>query len=137
MLTIRLKGFVHEDPFAKASSSNLSVAPDAALRSFPVSKMVRSPMEVSSILPLPLSALQDRTRLSIHCFRMAYSKPYHKVHVADLVMEEQPASEVYSDQVKAQEGAELEIWGLSGWFLNKLAWRMGWMEEPRVSEPDD
>jgi hypothetical protein len=94
-------------------------------------------MEVSSILPLPLSALQDQSRLSIHCFRMAYSKPYHKVHVADLVMEEQPASEVYSDQVKAQEGAELEIWGLSGWFLNKLAWRMDWMEEPRVSEPDD
>jgi hypothetical protein len=32
----------------------------------------------------------------------------------------------------------LEVWGLSGWFLNKLAWRVGWMERPApLEEPDD
>jgi hypothetical protein len=25
--------------------------------------------------------------------------------------------------------AGLELWGLSGWFLNVLAWRLGWLEE--------
>lgn len=81
-----------------------------------------SPDEVSAILPLPLSALEP-SRQAVHFFRLAPTKPYWKIRANDLVVP--PMNE------------PLEIWGLSGWFLNCLAWRTGWMARPEATLPED
>lgn len=82
-----------------------------------------SPDEVAAILPFPLSALRDTSRRRIHHFRMNPSRPYYTLRAGDLVQQVQ-------DDTPIDEN--LEIWGLSGWFLNRLAWRLGWMDRPKA-----
>ncbi|WVQ75929.1 hypothetical protein IAR50_005564 [Cryptococcus sp. DSM 104548] len=111
-------GFVHSMPNPWPKDLNCS------LPSQPISSLVPSPAEVSALLPLPLSILSDPTRLSTHNFRLNWYKPYHKIRVEDLVL---PPAPGISLDVKG-----LEVWGLSGWFLNKLCERLGWLEPPIV-----
>jgi hypothetical protein len=115
------QGFLHPSTYHPNDSVQNTILPSLALRS-----LKPSPNEVSGLIPFPLHALLDPTRQSLHFFRMAPRRPYIKYRINDLV---QPHLE---DQAK-----DLEIWGLSGWFLNKLVWRLGWMEPPRVDDMDD
>lgn len=82
---------------------------------------------MSGLLPLPLSAVADPARMSPHYFRLDGHRPYWKIRCGDLVI---PPPE--------DEGPEpLEIWGLSGWFLSRLAVRCGWSDTPEVSLPPE
>ena len=38
----------------------------------------------------------------------------------------------HSSGVGGNKGRALEVWGLSGWFLNRLAWQVGWLTKPKV-----
>jgi hypothetical protein len=96
---------------------------DSPLASTDISTFVHSPDEVDAILPLPLSAAQDPARQHLHFFRLERHKPYWKIRAEDLVVP--PMKD------------PLEVWGLSGWFFNLLAWRTGWLPKPRASEPND
>lgn len=82
--------------------------------------MVASPDEVAAILPFPLKVLHDESRRRLHHFRVDPSKPYYKYRADDLVQ-----------GVDYWEGDELELWGLTGWFFNRLAWSLEWMKQPR------
>lgn len=121
-----------------------------------ISSLNPSPSEVAHVLPLPLRFLTDPTRRQIHYFRIDASKPYYKIWVDDLIPLDQDRE---SDQeregkplgLKRQEEVlgqrqwggigktgiggrrGLEVWGLSGWFLNKLAWKVGWVEQPHAA----
>ncbi|KAK8847458.1 hypothetical protein IAR55_005316 [Kwoniella newhampshirensis] len=123
-------GFVHSSrlPWPVTTSNSSTSSP--SLRSHPLSALVPSPSEVSAILPLPLEALIDPTRHSLHFFRLDTTRPYHRIRATDLVL---PSSVTTTDGV-----GELEVWGLSGWFLNKLAERVGWLKMPPVPRaPED
>ncbi|WVR04684.1 hypothetical protein IAU60_001695 [Kwoniella sp. DSM 27419] len=111
-------GFVHST--ARRSTN------DSPLASLPLSTLDLSPAEVAAVLPLPLSTLQDATRRSTHYFRLDTSKPYHKVRCEDLVLP--------NERLDRKDVEGLEVWGLSGWFLNKLAERAGWVAMPPKGE---
>ncbi|ODO08648.1 hypothetical protein L198_00380 [Cryptococcus wingfieldii CBS 7118] len=119
-----LVGFVHSTPNPWPND------PNSSLPSQPISSLVPSPDEVSALLPLPLAILTDPARLSTHNFRLNWYKPYHKIRVEDLVIPPAPGASL------DVEG--LEVWGLSGWFLNKLCEKLGWLEPPEVeASPED
>ncbi|WWD21549.1 hypothetical protein CI109_106035 [Kwoniella shandongensis] len=132
-------GFVHPTPPPWPTSLTPTGArrPDESLfsssttlPSHPLSALIPSPAEVSAILPLPLDALIDPSRHALHFFRLDTYRPYHRVKATDLVLRS-------SLTVEGGVG-ELEVWGLSGWFLNKLAERVGWLEMPPVPpSPED
>ncbi|OCF32547.1 hypothetical protein I317_00314 [Kwoniella heveanensis CBS 569] len=142
-------GFIHSNPIPTLSESTRSLrqphpieATSEILSSLPTSRLIPSPTEVSAILPIPLSALQTPSRLSTHYFRLDTSKPYHKIRCEDYVVlpnkdHSSPAPTVSASLLKDNETSStaddfrgLEVWGLSGWFLNKLAERVGWCEMP-------
>ncbi|EIW71234.1 hypothetical protein TREMEDRAFT_27166 [Tremella mesenterica DSM 1558] len=69
---------------------------------------------LSQILCIPLSTISDPNRHTIHHFRLNVHRPYYKIQIGDLT----------------PQNDDLEIWGLSGWFLNNLAWRLRWWDRP-------
>ncbi|KGB75102.1 hypothetical protein CNBG_0940 [Cryptococcus deuterogattii R265] len=115
-------GFIHSapPPFPSGGSS---------LPSLPLSSLILSPAEVSAILPLPLSALSDPKRRAVHLFRLNRFRPYYKIRADDLVIR------LPGNKVNISE--DLEIWGLSGWLLNKLAERVGWLDAPEIEKPHE
>lgn len=115
-----LQGFVH----ASAPTSE-PISGDAPLASINLSSLVPEPGEVAALLPLPLSAVADPTRQAAHYFRLNGRWPYWKIRADDFV------------QPPAEPGEKLEIWGLSGWFLSRLATRCGWSDVPEVNLPPD
>ncbi|WVQ98117.1 hypothetical protein IAU59_005239 [Kwoniella sp. CBS 9459] len=137
-------GFIHSRPVSSLSKpSAISVQQqmiasetDKSLPSISVSSLIPSPAEVSAILPIPLSVLQQPSRLSTHYFRLDTSKPYHKIKCEDFVLPSplpEPTTGRSSGTVPnalSDEYKGLEVWGLSGWFLNKLAERIGWCKMP-------
>lgn len=80
---------------------------------------------MAAILPLPLSALNDKSRHAPHYFRLDGAKPYWKIRCEDLC------------EPRLEDQEHLEIWGLSGWFLSRLATRLGWSDTPAVYHADD
>ena len=115
-----VKGFVHPSPPSAAPSG------DSILPSYPLDKLRRSVNEVDYILSLPLRILCDPARQSIHYFRLDVHRPYQKIRVTDLLPE-----------TLVRERGQVEIWGLSGWFLNVLAWRLGWWPQPVASAAEE
>ncbi|OXG28075.1 hypothetical protein C360_06015 [Cryptococcus neoformans Bt15] len=116
-------GFIHSAPPPLSSAGS-------SLSSLPLSSLTLSSAEVSAILPLPLSALSDPRRRSIHLFRLNRFRPYYKIRADDLVIP-LPGNEVNIP-------AHLEIWGLSGWLLNKFAEKVGWLDAPEIEKsPED
>jgi hypothetical protein len=135
-----IQGFIHSSPPPWSQSSN------TALPSFPLSQLRPSPSEVSSILPLSLESLLDPERQSLHYFRMDGRKAYYKIWVDDLVPSPQAdpdfsAGRIGTDRPERGLSGErkgLKVWGLSGWFLNKLAVRAGWYTLPEhPGDPED
>ncbi|WWC59534.1 uncharacterized protein I303_102090 [Kwoniella dejecticola CBS 10117] len=153
-------GFIHSDPQPFPSIPQ-------TLPSLPLDSIIPNPEEVSSIVSLPLSALRDPSKLSIHYFRLDLGKPYYRIDATDhLLPKRRSDKRLLPNQEAPQEGpiptptpapvptpAEshrvvgveengeysqaLEVWGLSGWFLNKLAERAGWLDPPPKGEPVD
>lgn len=115
------QGFVHgstdQSPSPKSSSTTLP--------SFQLDKLLASPDEVAAVLPLPLSALLDPSRQRVHHFRIDARRPYYTTKVGDLIA--QPPDLSAQD---CRTLDKLEVWGLSGWFLNRLAWTVGWLDRP-------
>lgn len=111
---LTLQGFLHDSSTYSTVSPNLS--------SPPLSSLIPSPDEVSAILPFPLTALATPRR-SIRYFRLAPHRPYWKFKAGDLT--------------RPHVDDSLEVWGLSGWFLNCLAWRTGWLERPPNVDLED
>ncbi|RSH92203.1 hypothetical protein EHS25_008618 [Saitozyma podzolica] len=114
-------GFVH-------SSSDQSQSPGSSsttLPSFRLDKLLASPDEVAAILPLPLSALLDPSRRRVHHFRIDARRPYYTTRVGDLIARPPDLS---AEDCRTLD--KLEVWGLSGWFLNRLAWTVGWLDRP-------
>ena len=83
---------------------------------------------MAAILPLPLYTLSDMGRRRVHHFRVDPARPYYTIKAGDLVL---PASG------QTEVSKELEVWGLSGWVLNRLAWRLGWMDRPKAEQYED
>jgi hypothetical protein len=115
------QGFVHrwtdQLPSPESSSSTLP--------SFQLDKLLASPDEVAAILPLPLSALLDPSRQRVHHFRINARRPYYTTRVGDLIARPPDLSD---EDCRTLD--KLEVWGLSGWFLNRLAWTVGWLDRP-------
>lgn len=63
-----------------------------------------------------------------HYFRSDSSRPYWKIRVGDLL---HPPPDENDEHMK-----NLEVWGLSGWFLSKFAIRMGWSDAPPKAEAE-
>ncbi|RXK36313.1 hypothetical protein M231_06449 [Tremella mesenterica] len=97
-------GFIH----SHTPTPNLEIPISHPLNLHP------SPSEVSQILCIPLSVISAPNRHTIHHFRLNVHRPYYKIQIGDLT----------------PQNDDLEIWGLSGWFLNNLAWRLRWWDRP-------
>ncbi|WVQ83296.1 hypothetical protein IAT38_005435 [Cryptococcus sp. DSM 104549] len=115
-------GFIHSTPPPFTSVPG-------PLPSLPTYAFTLSPEEVSALLFLPLAALATPSLRRTHYFRLDPFKPYHKILADEYVITPEGVDE------GGEEG--LEVWGLSGWFLNKLAERAGWMEMPKVEGPPE
>ncbi|WVQ69326.1 uncharacterized protein L199_007543 [Kwoniella botswanensis] len=142
-------GFIHSDPQPFPSIPQ-------TLPSLPLSDLTPNSEEVSSIITLPLSALQDPSKLSVHYFRLDLNKPYYRIDCKDYLLNrhrQQQQQQAKGDdrhssdqnpnrtiglEENGESSEKLEVWGLSGWFLNKLAKRAGWMDSPpKGISPED
>lgn len=105
----------------------------STLASLALSTLRPSPDEVAEIIPFPLSALHDMARQRLHHFRIDSRKPYWKYQAGDLVYRPDQSEALAAKDAQP----ELEVWGLSGWLLNRLAWTAGWMDAPSPEEHED
>lgn len=71
-------------------------------------------------------------------------KAYHKIWVKDLVSEhnestvESGLNSSTDRNPRTREKKGLKVWGLSGWFLNRLAHQAGWLSLPQhLGDPED
>nr|KIR49659.1 hypothetical protein I312_00747 [Cryptococcus bacillisporus CA1280] len=74
-------------------------------------------------------SLSDPKRRAVHLFRLNRFRPYYKIRADDLVIR------LPGNKINIPE--DLEIWGLSGWLLNKLAERVGWLDAPEIEKPHE
>ncbi|KAK1232734.1 hypothetical protein PQX77_004132 [Marasmius sp. AFHP31] len=116
-------GFIHQEASYSTDMSPEDPLPSCDLTSI---RAVASRTEVDSVFHLPFSALTSAVRLRSSMFRG--NRPYWTVGVADIVENRMlddrytggcPPSDDDSEIGPGRYG-ELEIWGLSGWFLNLL-----------------
>jgi hypothetical protein len=108
-----MKGFIH--PSRQWTQPDR--LPESPLPSLDPSQFQLDLGEVTQVLPIPIETLLDPARHSIHHFRLRPERPYYKVDVSDLAD-------------KSLVGDKLEIWGLSGWYLNLFLRSVGLMREP-------
>ncbi|TBU54666.1 hypothetical protein BD310DRAFT_935243 [Dichomitus squalens] len=135
-------GFVYppETRFDKESDTHNSNAHNAApLPSLPLSSLTLSRQEVAHVFHLPLAAAVSPTRLHSYLFRGA--RPYHAVSVADLIAgpgavhsDQGPGDQAevrwivdpeQRDEVGGGREGRLEVWGLTGWYLNVFLRTLG------------
>ena len=109
-----MKAFLHETPYELASE----IDSPSALPSPPLSSLTLSPVEVATVFHLPLNRLTDLRYLREDQFRE--STPYRACDVTDLVAPgvEWSNAGVNKDRAGAGFDGRLEIWGLTGWYLN-------------------
>lgn len=110
-----VEAFLHEEPYRSA----VDVKDTLPLLSPALSSLTLSQVEVASVFHLPLNHLTDPRNLREYQFRE--SAAYWACDVTDLVG---PAIR-WSNAVTNSEGevgggldGRLEIWGLTGWYLN-------------------
>jgi hypothetical protein len=114
--TLYSQGFVHPDLTSRhIQSEDL----DAPLPSLTLSSLTISQPEVAHVFHLPLSALTAPARLKSHLFKG--DRPYWAITVSDLV---DSVVELDSDTGTVRTGGgvrrNLEVWGLTGWYLSLL-----------------
>ncbi|KAI0705171.1 NUDIX hydrolase domain-like protein [Cytidiella melzeri] len=134
-------GFIHSTRHPSPSFSkpdrDLDEGSDTPLPSLSLSSLVLSKTEVAHAFHLPLSDLQSAPRLHEYLFRGG--SPYFAVDVSDIirryasgevVSSDGPAVSWASDPEQRDEiggGREgrLEVWGLTGWYLNVFMKTLG------------
>jgi len=107
--------FLHERPYEVTSDID-DISP---LTSPPLSSLTLSQVEVATVFHLPLDRLTDLRYLREHEFRE--STPYWACDVTDLVAPEVDWSNAGAnpkDEVGGGFDGRLEVWGLTGWYLN-------------------
>jgi len=112
-------GFVHE------SGSRDDQDESTPLASPPLSSLLVSKTEVANIFHLPLSRLTSPTHVRPHQFRGGI--PYYTCEVSDLIERdvEWVGDEARSDEIGGGREGRLEVWGLTGWYLNVLMKALG------------
>ena len=109
------KAFLHEKPYKSA----LDTDDTSPLPSPPLSSLALSQVEVAGVFHLPLKRLTDPCYIREHQFRG--SAPYWAYDVTNLVapgIEWSNAGANPNDEVGGGFDGLLEIWGLTGWYLN-------------------
>lgn len=139
------QGFVHSTPprqYAKLGSSAPHIDtdnPDTPLPSLNLSSLVLSQREVAHAFHFPLTAATSPPRLHHYLFRGG--RPYYAVDVSDIIVDHEAGVVVSSegqapwasdpedrDEIGGGREGRLEVWGLTGWYLNVLMRRLGVME---------
>ena len=135
------QGFVHPRSIANDNSGQTD-EDGTPLPSLSLSTLTLSPREVAHAFHLPFSAAVSPPRLHSYMFRGA--RPYYAISVADIVAgsgavhtdNADGVAEVRwmndpepRDEIGGGKEGRLEVWGLTGWYLNAL------MRILRVYEP--
>jgi len=114
--TLYLQGFIHPDVNSRHKQPE---DPDAPLPSLTLSSLTISQPEVAHLFHLSLSALTSPSRLKSHLFRG--DRPYWAITVSDLVCSGvQLDSNTGRDESGGGLQGDLEVWGLSAWYLSLL-----------------
>jgi 8-oxo-dGTP pyrophosphatase MutT (NUDIX family) len=117
----RAQGFVHAAP--------ASADPHAPLPDLDLSTLRLSPAEVAGVFHLSLSDAVSPARLRAHPLRRGVDvEPYWAVTVSDLlsprhgkdsnVMQRWSTDPQGRDEIGGGREGRLEVWGLTGWYLN-------------------
>lgn len=110
-----LQGFVYPDGTSRHAPPT---DPDAPLPSLLMSSLKPSLPEVADCFHLPLSAMVTPSRLKIRIFRG--QRTYCAIKVSDLVAGSDVRWESDTEIDEVGGGRDLEIWGLTGWYLSLL-----------------
>ncbi|KAJ3540042.1 hypothetical protein NM688_g6283 [Phlebia brevispora] len=132
-------GFIHPrgaKDNGQVSSSSTDAEMEEALPSLSLSDLTLSPKEVAHAFHLPLSAVLSVPRLHHYLFRG--QRPYFSIDVSDIVTSNNPEEVVHSDgrtawasdpqqrdEIGGGKEDRLEVWGLTGWYLNVLLRTLG------------
>ncbi|KAL5531615.1 hypothetical protein ACEPAG_4492 [Sanghuangporus baumii] len=113
--------------------SNTSIDLDSPFPSLSMSSLHASAPEVAHVFHLPFSQIAQPARLRAHRFRG--DRPYWAINVTDIVSSAAKhrdsdkdnekrfvewAGETNVDEVGGGREGKLEVWGLTGWYLNVL-----------------
>jgi hypothetical protein len=109
---------------------------DVPLSSLDLSSLELSKNEVAHAFHLPLSDLLSATRLHEYMFRGG--APYFAVDVSDIITKHVSGEVVSSDgpitwahdpdqrdEIGGGKEGRLEVWGLTGWYMNVLMRTLG------------
>lgn len=109
---------------------------DTPLPSLNLTSLVLSTREVAHAFHLPLPALRSASRLHEYLFRG--HSPYFAVDVSDIIAAHESGQVVSSngpigwasdpqqrDEIGGGLEGRLEVWGLTGWYLNVLMRTLG------------
>lgn len=109
---------------------------DVPLPSLVLSNLKLSPREVAHAFHFPLSAVLSTPRLHHYLFRG--QRPYYAVDVSDIVSSQKTGEIVHSDgqapwasdpeqrdEIGGGREGRLEVWGLTGWYLNVFLRTLG------------
>jgi hypothetical protein len=140
-----IQGFVH----ARHQTPTNAYQPHEPLPDLDLTTLQLSAKEVAQVFHLPLSEAVNHSRLKIHPLRRVDTAPYWAVDVSDLlssshiekgeaVISEEKAGDAPEDAIDSRDGqawksdplgrdevgggreGRLEVWGLTGWYLNVL-----------------
>jgi len=111
-------GFIHPDITSRQSQPQDG---DIPLPSLSLSSLTISQPEVAQVFHLPLSAMAAPSRLKSYLFRG--KRPYWAVIVSDLVANQdgkRQSDAAGRDEIGEGKDGNLEVWGLTGWYLSLL-----------------
>lgn len=135
------KGFVHSHRRSTLAQSSPAENedPEAPLPSITLSNLVLSQKEVAQAFHLPLKEVRSATRLHEYLFRGG--TPYFAVDVSDIITRHAEGEVVSSngavawasdpdqrDEIGGGREGRLEVWGLTGWYLNVFLRTIGLYE---------
>lgn len=125
-----LQGYIHPSDYKGSPALvHMTDGLDTVLPSLSMSSLTRSSGEVSQIFHLPLSYLVDTNRLRQH--NLPNRPPYHAIDVTDLIVQTNdallpPTLSGTGDEVDSRAAVRhVEVWGLTGWHVNKFMRRLG------------
>ncbi|KAI0084465.1 NUDIX hydrolase domain-like protein [Irpex rosettiformis] len=134
-------GFIHSNRRSalEQSFSAGDEDPDTPLPAISLTNLVLSRNEVARAFHLPLSDVRSATRLHEYLFRGGV--PYYAIDVSDIINRHAEGEVVSSnglvawasdpeqrDEIGGGREGRLEVWGLTGWYLNVFLRTLGLYE---------